>query len=252
MDYDQTAIAASYDAARSYTPQVLQQWLDVIAAHIPLAPAAIVDVGCGTGRYTHALAERFCVQVIGIDPSEKMLEIARSKPCTADVEFRRGSGEHLPLAEECADVVFLSMVLHHLTDRARAASECRRVLRRSGRVCVRNSTRWSSYPAHRFFPGALAMIDELPARDDIIAMFENAGLQLKAYRLVSHVLALGWEELADKLALRADSFLARLPDAEFAAGMVALRAHARSRPRQEAVLEDIDFFVFGDGAGRSA
>jgi SAM-dependent methyltransferase len=252
MDYDRTAIAVTYDAARTYAPQVLQQWLDVIAAHIPSAPAAIVDVGCGTGRYTHALAERFCARVIGIDPSQKMLEIARSKPCTVDVEFRRGSGESLPLAERCADVVFLSMVLHHLTDRARTARECRRVLRGTGRVCVRNSTRWSNYPAHRFFPGTLAMIDELPSRDDIIAMFESAGLQLKAYRLVSHVLAPGWEELADKLALRADSFLARLPNAEFAAGMAALRAHARGRPRQEAVLEDIDFFVFGDGAGTDA
>lgn len=251
MDYDRTAIAATYDDARAYPAQVLEQWLDLLAAHIPADPALIVDVGCGTGRYTHALAERFRACAIGIDPSEKMLAIARGKPCDlhpgASVEFRNGPGEKLPLATECADVVFMSMVVHHLTNRTRSARECRRVLRKGGRVCVRNSTRGSAYVTHDFFPGTRAMImRELPARDDVVVMFETAGFRLTAYQVVSHMLARNWLELAQKMALRADSFLARLPDAEFAAGMAALRAFAAARDRQEAVLEDIGFFVFGD------
>ena len=40
MDYDQTAIAATYDAARGYRPEVLRQWLDLVAAHAPLSPQA--------------------------------------------------------------------------------------------------------------------------------------------------------------------------------------------------------------------
>jgi hypothetical protein len=43
--------------------------------------------------------------------------------------------------------------------------------------------------------------------------------------------------------LRADSFLARLPDEEFAAGMAKLRAHA-AQSATEDVTEMIDFFVF--------
>ena len=35
MDYDTTAIATTYDSARTYSHSVLQQWLDVIAAHLP-------------------------------------------------------------------------------------------------------------------------------------------------------------------------------------------------------------------------
>ncbi len=35
MDYDKTGIADSYDLGRSYSPEVLQQWLDVISTHVP-------------------------------------------------------------------------------------------------------------------------------------------------------------------------------------------------------------------------
>ena len=47
-----------------------------------------------------------------------------------------------------------------------------------------------------------------------------------------------------KSALRADSFLARLSDAEFDQGMAALRAHRANLDPDEAVTEEIDWFVF--------
>jgi SAM-dependent methyltransferase len=245
MDYDKTAIATTYDAARSYRPEVLRQWLDLIAAHLPARPPVIVDLGCGTGRYTHALAERFQTRVIGIDPSEKMLAGARMKSGDDRVEFQQAAGEKIPLQDGCADVIFMSMILHHLKDRGRTARECRRILREDGKVCVRNSTRDSIYPQLRFFPGILPMIEnELPSRDEVVAMFETAGLRLTAYQRVSHLLAMNWSEVAGKLAMRADSFLARLPDGEFESGMAALRAHACCADPHTAITEDIDFFVF--------
>lgn len=42
------------------------------------------------------------------------------------------------------------------------------------------------------------------------------------HQLVTHTLATDWQQFTDKLGLRADSFLARLPDEEFAAEMVNL------------------------------
>jgi ubiquinone/menaquinone biosynthesis C-methylase UbiE len=244
MDYDKTAIATTYDAARSYRPEVLRRWLDPIARHAPATLSLIVDVGCGTGRFTFPLAERFAAHVIGIDPSETMLAAARKKTTVGNVEFRQAPAEHLPLKDGNVDIVFMSMMLHHLSDRVAAAREARRVLAPTGCVCVRNTTRDSLYPQARFFAGFQAIAEsQLPSRDEIIALFEQASLRLRAYELVPHTLAASWHELADKLALRADSFLARLPDSEFHAGMTALRAHA-ARSEPEEIVEHIDLFVF--------
>src|ERR1700730_3363940 len=113
MDYDATTIAATYDKARGYSPEVLSLWLDVVAAHIPLSLDLIVDVGCGTGRFSLPLAHRFQARVIGIDPSQKMLEVARQKTAGDRVEFRQGTAEDVPLPDACADLVFLSMMIHH-------------------------------------------------------------------------------------------------------------------------------------------
>lgn len=246
MDYDKTTIAATYDAARSYRPEVMGRWLDLIAAHAPRDPQLIVDVGCGTGRFTHPLAERFAARVIGVDPSAKMLESARSKPSKGRAEFKQAPAEQLPLEDGSVDIVFMSMMLHHLDDRARAARECRRVLRADGHICIRNTTRDSDYPHPRFFPGFQAIVDsELPSRDEVVALFEGTGLRLRAHEVVPHPVAATWQELADKLALRADSFIVRLPAAEFETGMAALRAHAANSNASEEITQHIDFFVFG-------
>lgn len=245
MDYDKTAIATTYDAARSYSPEVLRLWLDLVGAYAPSACGLIVDVGCGTGRFTVPMAERLKARVIGIDPSERMLEVARRKMVAGRVEFRQARGERLPLDDGVVDLVFLSMVLHHLDDPASTARECRRVLRYGGRVCVRNSTRETEYVQRRFFPGIVSIIEaELPSREEVIELFEATKFKHRGHELVPHPLAANWHKLADKLALRADSFLARLPDADFEAGLAALRAYASGRPSHEQITEQIDLFVF--------
>src|SRR5262245_5740920 len=244
MNYDQTTIANTYDTARSHSPAVMQHWLDLVAAHVPFAPQLIVDVGCGTGRFAKPLADRFAAKVIGIDPSQRMLAVARTKSSSARVEFMLAPAERLPLADHSADLVFMSMVLHHLADKEAAVRECCRILRTGGRLCMRTCTRDIVYAQSRFFPGILPMLQaDLPSAAEIIVLFEAVGLSSRAHQLVTHTLATDWQQFTDKLALRADSFLARLPDEEFAAGVAKLRAHA-AQSAPERITENIDFFVF--------
>src|SRR5262245_16558068 len=206
--------------------------------------------GCSStwaaARALHRSASR-TLQVTGhrYRPFGAMLEVARRKAVAGRAEFRQARGERLPVEDGVADLVFLSMVLHHLDDPATTARECRRVLRDGGRVCVRNGTRETEYPQRRFFPGIVPIIEaELPSREEVIELFEAAGFKRRAHKLVPHPLAENWHALADKLALRADSFLARLPDADFEAGLAALRAYAAGRPSHEQITEQIDLFVF--------
>jgi glutathione S-transferase len=66
----------------------------------------------------------------------------------------------------------------------------------------------------------------------------------KVEMCITEILAPDWPEFVWKSALRADSFLARLSDTDSNRGMVAPRAHVGEIAPNEAVTEEIDWFVF--------
>src|SRR6516162_2008449 len=97
--------------------------------------ARVLDVGCGTGRLAHWIAERVGVTgtVTGIDPLEERIHIARSRG--GNVRFEVGQAEDLRAFEDASfDAVCMSAVLHWVTDKAKALAEVRRVLRPGGRL----------------------------------------------------------------------------------------------------------------------
>jgi ubiquinone/menaquinone biosynthesis C-methylase UbiE len=242
MNYDDTKIPQGYDRARDHGPAFLQQWMDVVGSHAS-QPRIIVDVGCGTGRFTQGLAERFNCKVIGIDPSEKMLGQAQSKLTDARVWYARGTGESIPLDSNIADLIFMSMVFHHFLYPAEVARECIRVLRAGGRVCLRtaSSEQISSYPYVPFFPTSPPILEQrLPSLASQCAAFEGAGFVRTFTGIVIQQIASNDLSYADKLEAGGDSVLASLKPEDFAAGLKALRAAARDRP----VVEPIDFVVF--------
>jgi ubiquinone/menaquinone biosynthesis C-methylase UbiE len=163
MDYDSTDIASTYDRGRDHGPEFLDLWMNVVSAHAKgQRTKRILDLGCGTGRFTEALAVHFDAQVIGIDPSKKMLEQARSKPSDARIRYEPGRGESIPVPGSSVDLIFMSMIFHHFDNPALAARECRRVLRDGGTAFVRTGIREriSSYPYVDFFPASVPILEE--------------------------------------------------------------------------------------------
>jgi ubiquinone/menaquinone biosynthesis C-methylase UbiE len=247
MDYDQTSMPSTYDQARAYSPETLDFWLEIISSAIAgTRLTTILDLGCGTGRYSGALAEKFGAQVFAVDPSEKMLAEARRKSLGA-VRHLRGSGEHLPIANASMDMVFMSMVYHHLKEPLASAKECHRVLRPDGVVCIRASTadQIEEYVDFRFFPEARPLLEGgLPSTSLMTKTFADAGFSLGLHEVIVTEIAENWESHAEKVALRADSFLSRLGDEEFARGLSRVREYARSAPRGTPVERPVDLFVF--------
>jgi SAM-dependent methyltransferase len=98
-----------------------------------------VEVGCGPGRMTGALAARFD-RVLALDVSPAMLARARENVSAGNVEFRAVSGARLDgVADECADVLVCYLVLQHLPSRAALRSylsEFARVLAAGGSAFV--------------------------------------------------------------------------------------------------------------------
>jgi ArsR family transcriptional regulator len=97
---------------------------------------AVGDLGCGTGQVAEAIAP-FVRLVVAVDSSREMLHAARQRLRGRDnVEFRRGTLEHLPLDDRALDAAVVALVLHHVPDPARACAEVARVLRPGGRLVV--------------------------------------------------------------------------------------------------------------------
>ena len=98
-----------------------------------LPPGTVLDAGCGTGRYSTMLADRGH-EVIGVDQSGAMLDIARKKLPSAD--FRGGDLTALPLPGCSVDAVVCALALVHVPDVASALREFARVLRPGGRLII--------------------------------------------------------------------------------------------------------------------
>jgi ubiquinone/menaquinone biosynthesis C-methylase UbiE len=90
-----------------------------------LPPARTLDVACGTGFMTRHLRG----EVVGVDQSDAMLEIAREQAPAA--AFVQGDALELPFEDDEFDRVFVSYFYCHLEEeeRARFLSEARRVAR---------------------------------------------------------------------------------------------------------------------------
>jgi ubiquinone/menaquinone biosynthesis C-methylase UbiE len=252
-DYDQTDIPAGYDRARDHGPEVLDLWMHTIATHLEgHSISRILDLGCGTGRFSEALSARFNAEVIGLDPSQKMLELARAKQRDERVLYQLGRAEAIPLPSEHVDLVFMSMSMHHFTDPIAAARECRRVLQPNGRVFIRTGTREQieSYPYTPFIASSRPIMEKvLPSSAEIRDTFAAAGLHLMASQIITQTIAPDWSVYAEKLAAGGDSVLAQLSREDFDDGLAAVRRHAATTEGRRPVVEPIDLFVLGTEPG---
>src|SRR4029079_2692318 len=125
MDYDRTKIPEVYNQGRDHGPAFLDQWMRVVGGEVGHSEIYdILDLGCGTGRFSNGLATHFKANLIGIDPSMKMLLQAVTKRSNNSVVYVSGVAEAIPLTSASVDLIFISMIFHHLKDPREAAEEC--------------------------------------------------------------------------------------------------------------------------------
>jgi ubiquinone/menaquinone biosynthesis C-methylase UbiE len=138
----------------------------VTLAHVQLGEA-VLDVGCGTGTLALEVARRVgrAGRVVGIDPGAAQLARARAKAARrhTPIEFQSGVIEQLPFPDHTFDVVFSTLMIHHLPvpRKRQGLSEIARVLKPGGRLVLADFTHRAdrSGKAARFRAGGSRLPD---------------------------------------------------------------------------------------------
>jgi len=101
----------------------------------------VLDIGTGTGNLAIEFLKRGC-QVVGLDPSAKMLEIAERKAIEWEGRFQiqlcKNPLLEIPFPDQTFDIVASTYTIHHITDDAKRLSikEMKRVLKPNGRIII--------------------------------------------------------------------------------------------------------------------
>lgn len=120
-----------------FVPAILQTWANRVAEAAGIqAGQHVLDVACGTGILARTIAGRVGPKgaVVGVDPNEGMLAVARRK--APAIEWRDGRAEALPFEANRFDAVVSQFGLMFFEDRRLAIQEMWRVLRPGGRLAV--------------------------------------------------------------------------------------------------------------------
>lgn len=150
---NEPTLQSQIEAARAYealfVPAIFEQYaLKVAGVVSPGKGERVLDVACGTGILAREILKRVgpTGRVAGIDPAPGMIEVAKQN--APAVEWRQGTAESLPFADESFDVVVSQFGLMFFTDRTRAIEEILRVLTAGGRFAVAVWDSLNNIPAY--------------------------------------------------------------------------------------------------------
>ncbi|SDD05230.1 class I SAM-dependent methyltransferase [Glycomyces harbinensis] len=246
VDYDTTQ-HAGYAKGRRLLPVSRRTWM---RAFRELSGGrrvtAAVDVGSGTGRFTPVLADEFAAPVTGVEPSERMREVALVESAHPLVTYVPGHAADLPIADGAADLALMFLVWHHVPDKPAAARELARVLAPGTRLLI--ATTFADRPkdllTYRYFPRAREIdLEVFPTLGDTAALFDGAGFDRAALTEVHHRSADSLAEYTRRQRMRALSVYEHLSDREYRDGMAAMEADAAAETEPRPVESGCDLLA---------
>lgn len=170
-------IGANYNSTRRADPYIVSRLLHFLK---PREDAYYVDIGCGTGNYTIALADAG-LNLFGIEPSLEMLKEGRRRH--AGVFWLQESAEQINIDDESFAGAIATLTIHHWTDIHQGFKEIARILKWGGKFVLFTATpvQMQGYWLNYYFPQMLrASIAKMPSFELITGALTAAGFEIKA------------------------------------------------------------------------
>lgn len=170
-DFDQWSESYESSACQLFFTRAHKAVLDMIVDDSDgIAPESILDIGCATGKLLRRAGRIWPkARLLGVDPSEGMLEVARG--LDKKTSFMAGLAEALPLPDSSVDIVMSTLAFHHWDDPMSGLREIRRVLKPGGRFCL------ADVNLPRIMTPLISHFGSRTA-DDLRSMFERSGLHV--------------------------------------------------------------------------
>jgi ubiquinone/menaquinone biosynthesis C-methylase UbiE len=170
-------IGLEYNSTRQADPYIAEKLFQFLS---PKTNQLYLDIGCGTGNYTIALANKG-LNFYGVEPSKKMLNTAKSQ--NQEINWLIGQAEQIPADGNMFDGCIATLTIHHWTDIEKAFKELYRVLKGNGKIVFFTSTpeQMQGYWINYYFPKTLKdAIKQMPSFETIKNAATNAGFVIRA------------------------------------------------------------------------
>ncbi|MFX1392145.1 MAG: class I SAM-dependent methyltransferase [Promethearchaeota archaeon] len=225
INYDK--FSQIYDLSRGINSETLK---DLIRLTDINSNSIILDIGCGTGNYTHAL-KNFAKYVIGLDLSLGMIQKAKDK--FPNLEYINSNAIFLPFNSEIFHGIYAIQVFHHIRNQLLFLKEAYNILRTNGHIVIHTcshdqiNTFWYYY----YFPEGLKKdFKRIPDIKEIISLlkktgFSNIGVKVCYDRVILNHAP---ENYLDKNYRNGDSTFALLTDDEIELGCKNLQKDIKS------------------------
>lgn len=175
MEVKYDKIGTGYNSTRQADPYLTNRLFSLLR---PQNNKLYLDIGCGTGNYTSVLADKG-LNFIGVEPSEKMLNEAKSK--NQDIKWLNGTAEQIPADDKTFDGIIATLTIHHWTDIKKAFAELNRVLADNGRIVLFTSTpeQMKGYWLNYYFPKMLySSVVQMPSLDMLQKATDESKLKI--------------------------------------------------------------------------
>ncbi|MFN6943737.1 MAG: class I SAM-dependent methyltransferase [Cytophagaceae bacterium] len=130
---DEWAIFSSFEEKE--IKRIGDQYFDIIDDRIIDENSYVLDVGCGTGRWTRYISDKVGF-VEAIDPSSAVVQASHMLKDKKNVRITQAEVDHIPFEDGSFDLVFSLGVLHHIPDTKAGIKKCVEKVKPGGRFMV--------------------------------------------------------------------------------------------------------------------